>query len=126
MDEPISPPAEAVAAAKDFGVDMRTHKSRQMNYKQMETFDMIFVMEAWQYKYLRKLFIEFKNKIFLLPLLETDRSIKRNSYSKYNIKDPYGKGASEFNECYKRIESCIDSLFLFSEKAKIITKGPTR
>jgi protein-tyrosine phosphatase len=116
VDEPISPPVEAIAAANEFRVDMGTHKSRRMSYKLMETVDMILVMEAWQYKYLRKLFMEFDDKIFLLPLLEEENRRIVGSYSKYNIRDPYGKSVPEFIECYNRIEYCTDRLFSMIRK----------
>lgn len=111
VDQPKPPPDEAITAAKHFGINISEHRSRSLTYALMESFDVIAVMEAWQYRYLKKIFQEFKDKIYLLPLFENRNHRKRgDKYSHYNIKDPYGKSVSEFIECYERITKCLDQL----------------
>lgn len=112
VDHPKPPPVEAINAAKEFGINLDEHRSRGLTYALMESFDVIVVMEEKQRTYLKKIFQEFREKIFLLPLFEKNNDRKRGDmYLLYNIKDPYGKGASEFHECYERIKSCMDKLF---------------
>ena len=111
VNKPIGPPEEAIIAARKYDVDIHNRKSRQLDYALMESSDLVAVMEACQYKYLRKLFLEYQDKIFLLPLIETRNKNYYDEYSQYNIKDPYGKAIPEFIECYNRIERCIDILF---------------
>lgn len=111
VDHPIPPPKEAIFSATNFGIELRDHKSRQINCKLMESYDMITVMETWQYTYLKKKYRKFKNKIFLLPLFEKSPRMSLGSYYIHNIKDPYGKNIIEYDECYNRIENCIAGLF---------------
>ena len=108
---PKKPPSEAIASAKKFGIDLHEHKSRQINYHLLESYDMIIAMETGQYKFLRKLFVEFEKKIYLLPLFYIEKGQGLSAYHKYNIQDPYGRNLSDFNECFNRIERCISVLF---------------
>jgi protein-tyrosine phosphatase len=110
VKSPQVPPHEAVIAANDFGIDLQGHKSKSINYRMMESNDLIVVMEVWQYKYLNKLFAEFNDKIFLLPLFGNNTE-SLNNYSVYNIKDPYGKSQDDYNKCFDRIRCCIEGLF---------------
>ena len=109
--EQKSSPADAINAAESFGVELKDHMSRSINYSIVESYDMVFVMETWQYKYLRKLFSEYTNKIFLLPLFTDKEYDLFDAYNKYNIRDPYGKGMNEFLDCFHRIDKCICNLF---------------
>ena len=111
VDIPKLPPADAIIAAKSFGVNLQDHKSRKISYSLLESSDMIIAMETWQYMFLRKMFKKIRDKIFLLPLLENINRNSENKYNIYNIKDPYGRSLEEFIECYKRIESCLEGLF---------------
>ena len=110
VGSPQAPPVEGVIAAYNYGVNLQDHKSRSINYRMMESFDLIVAMEVCQYKYLNKLFAEFKDKIFLLPLFDNNIELL-NQYSIYNIKDPYGKSQDEFIKCFDRIKHCIEGLF---------------
>ena len=109
VESPQPPPVDAVIAANVFGVDMKFYKSKSINYRMIESTDLIVAMEVWQYRYLNKLFVEFKEKIFLLPVF--DNNTKRmDKYSIYNIKDPYGKSQKDYNACFSRIKCCIEGL----------------
>ena len=106
------PPIESVNAANNFGIDLKSHRTRLINYRMIESFDLIVAMEAWQYNYLRNLFVEYRNRIFLLPLIGNNNiNDKMSWYYKYNIIDPYGKPPSEYIKCYNRIIQHIDILF---------------
>jgi len=105
-----SPPLEAIISAREFGVSLDDHASRKIQYCMIESYDMVIAMEAWQYKYLRKMFLEFRNKIFLLPLFGIKNNKSKSKYDNFNIKDPFGKDILNYNECFKKIEVCIDRL----------------
>ena len=111
VEDPKTPPIEAIASARNFGINLHDHMSRKINYMLMESYDVITVMETWQYNHLKEIFSKFRNKIFLLPLFETKSQISMGAYYKYNIKDPYGKNITEYDECYRRIGKCIEGLF---------------
>lgn len=109
VESPQVPPVEAVIAANDFGIDLQGHTSKSINYRMIESFDLIVAMEVWQFKYLNKLFAEFREKIFLLPLFDKNTELLSN-YSIYNLKDPYGKNQDEYNKCFYRIKCCVEGL----------------
>ena len=104
-------PSEAVLAAKEFGVDLQHHLSRHIELGMVESFDMILAMEARQYRYLKNTFSRFQEKIFLLPLFETDLSYGSDRIHLFNIEDPYDKPLDVFLNCYKRIKICLEGLF---------------
>ena len=110
VDEPETSPPEAVLSAKNFRIDLLQHKSKPVNYALMESYDMIVTMEMWQQKYMKKLYLEFADKVYLLPLFDRDTAYSMNFYYKYNIQDPYGENILEFNRCFERIERCTSIL----------------
>jgi protein-tyrosine phosphatase len=110
VDEPETSPTEAVLSAENFGIDLRQHRSKPVSYVLMESYDMIVTMETWQHKHMKKLFLEFSDKIYLLPLFDCDTAYPVNFYNKYNIQDPYGKNILEFNRSFERIERCTTIL----------------
>lgn len=109
VESPKEPPVEAVIAANNIGIDLQGHKSKSINYQMIESYDLIVAMEVWQYRYLNKLFAEYKEKIFLLPLFDKNTKFL-NNYSIYNIKDPYGKSQNDYKKCFDRIKCCIEGL----------------
>ena len=110
VEYPKSPPLEAIISAKEFGVSLDDHSSRNIEYSMIESYDMVIAMEAWQYKYLRKMFLEFEDKIFLLPLFGINNIKSESKYNNFNIKDPFGKCISNYNDCFKKIEMYIEIL----------------
>lgn len=110
VDKPETPPPEAILSAKNFEIDLLQHKSKPVDYSMMESYDMIVTMETWQQKHMKKLFLEFADKVYLLPLFDRDTAYTMNFHYKYNIQDPYGKNILEFNRCFERIEKCTSIL----------------
>ena len=102
-----SSPVEAIEAAKYYKVDLIGHLSRRLDKTMMEYFDVILVMDVWQYIYMNRVHPGVRNKIFLLPLFGDNPIVPNDKYNLYNIKDPYGKSLSEFSECYKKIVNCL-------------------
>jgi len=102
------PPENAVDAARDFGIDLTGHFPRQISYDMVASHDMVVSMEAWQHLGLGKLFAEFSEKCFLLPLF--DRHGERGAYDRYNVQDPYGRSRDEFAKCYHCIHQDIENM----------------
>jgi len=111
VSRPLPPPKEAVLAAKSFGLQLNGHKSRRLTQDMVQRFDMIIVMESWQFQALRKAFPSHHDKIFLLPLFDVTGWTKLGHFFRYNIQDPYGQGPAEFSGCFQRIKSCVEGLF---------------
>jgi len=106
--KPIPPPDNAVIAAKQFALDLESHRSQLITLTLVESYDMIIAMEVWQYEHLQSLFPRYHEKLFLLPLLDRTGSGKEQGYEAFNIPDPYGGPASAFDKCFKRISQSIE------------------
>ena len=108
---PAPSPSEAVLAAKQFEVDLGSHRSREIEFDMVKSYKMVLAMEAGQFRYLKKIFPLFQDKIFLLPLFEPDHQPGVDRYTDFNIEDPYEKSMDVFLECYTRIKICLEGLF---------------
>lgn len=91
---------EAVEAAKTYGIDLSTHRSKMVDEYLIERADIIYVFDEENYEYIIKNFLYVKNKIFLLSFLSTKTFI--------NIKDPYNYGIDHYYETYKIIKEHLD------------------
>ena len=107
----LASPHEVLEISEKFGVNLNAHKSNRITGRSAECSDMIIAMESWQVIRLRELFPLHGDKIFLLPLFERNTRKWRWSYERYNILDPYGKPMPYFQECFHRIERCINELY---------------
>ena len=108
VESPMQPTATAIDAAIQYGVDLKDHLSKSISYNMMESYDMILTMESWQQIYLNKLFAEFSDKIFLLPLFRNNKNM--DTYHIYNIQDPFGRTKDDFMNCYEHIKNSIEDL----------------
>jgi protein-tyrosine-phosphatase len=121
VSKALPPPAEAVIAARRFGIILDGHKSRRMTEELAASHDMIIAMQTWHFKVLRESFPRFQHKIFLLPLLDKKNGTALRTYDRYNISDPYGNPVDIFHECFLRIENCL--LSLYTEIDRRMAKG---
>jgi len=103
-------PDDAILAANRFGVDLRAHRSRVVDARLLERFDAAFVMEAWQYRHMKRYFPGFREKIFLLPLFDGEEAAREGHYQAFHIEDPFGKPIEQFHRCFQRIERCVDAM----------------
>lgn len=115
VPKPTSSPDDAIQAAKPYGIHLENHRSQSISLELVESYDMIIAMEAWQYVDLQSSFGLYRDKLFLLPLLDSNRPVKRRGYAAFNIQDPYGGPPSAFEECFKRISICCKSVFVRSQ-----------
>lgn len=111
VESPRFPPKEAIEVARNFGVNLESHRSRPLKYDLIESYDMIVGMEAWHVRFMRNLFMEYQEKIFLLPVFEHRAKRFSDPYSIYNIQDPYNRDISDFEKCFERIEKSLDGFF---------------
>jgi protein-tyrosine phosphatase len=110
VNSPESPPAEAICAAKRFGIDHHDHQAKMLVPAMMEKVDMIFAVEVSHLELLRRIYPQFYGKIYLLPLFEGRMPEKRGSYYRYNIEDPYGRSVDHYIFCFERIQKCIEGI----------------
>ncbi len=102
-------PENAVMAASNFDVMLREHQPKKLNHAMVKNADMIFGMEAKHVRAMRNNYPEYKQKFFLLALLDNEGS-RLKGYQKYNIEDPYGKHIDVFEKCFRRIEKCVTEI----------------
>ncbi len=107
---PLPSPANAVEAARAFGIRLDGHRSKGVTPELMESYDMVLAMEPWQLQTLREGYPQFMDKVFLLSLFGGPGGL-RGSYDIYNIRDPYGGSVDTFHACFSRIETCLKGLF---------------
>ena len=106
---PERSPAQAIGAARVFGVDLGNHVSQDFDFETADSTDLIVAMEASHVRLVKRQYPALSHKLFLLPLLETDWPPK-TGYLKYNIPDPYGNDIEGFKACYQRITLALDSM----------------
>ena len=111
VEQPQGCPRETLVAAERFGIDLSGHRSRGIDQGLVAEADMVFAMEAWQLRRLRKIFPRQKEKMFLLPLFDGNPPERSDTYRLLNIRDPYGRAAGDFNECFERIDACLKGIF---------------
>lgn len=107
----LPPPQEAIIAAWEFEVTLDGHQSKRIDRKMIRPFDMMIAMEVRQLMVLKRLFPQWKDRLFLLPLFDKDSRNAEDCFSVYNIKDPFGEDLAQFRACYGRIEKCLTGLF---------------
>jgi protein-tyrosine-phosphatase len=98
--------------AENFGCDLKNHVSRHITPDIASSVDLIVCMETWHVAFLRDLFPKMENKMVLLSRFEKNRASSMLSYSNDNILDPYGKTIPHYQECFQRIDRCIQGLLL--------------
>jgi protein-tyrosine phosphatase len=107
VTEPEESPEEAVHAGRSLGIHLRDHRSVRISASMIEAADMVFAMEVWQLKELRRRFPAYRQRFFLLPLFGNPQA---RGYGRYNIRDPYGKSKAEFSRCFQNIRECLHNL----------------
>ena len=95
-------PDAAAAAARRFGIDLATHRSRVLTEAEAAAADLIFVFERRHAEALKARFPRVSKKIHLFGALDPAGS--------FEIEDPYGGTVEQFANCYGRIRKIARSL----------------
>jgi protein-tyrosine-phosphatase/predicted ATP-grasp superfamily ATP-dependent carboligase len=89
------PPAEAIAAAAIWNVDLTAHHSRVVSPELVAGSDAIFVFDHSNYTRMVTLFPGVKDRVHLLGALDASGSLV--------VADPWGRGPDAFAVTYRRI-----------------------
>jgi protein-tyrosine phosphatase len=100
-------PPEAVQAASAHGLPMGDHVPARLTGALIQESDLVVVMEADQIDVVGALYPESRGKLWLLPFLDPSPA---STYERYNLADPFGRSADEFDYCYDRIERSVREL----------------
>lgn len=105
VEQGLFSPHEALCVAKEFELDLESHRSKGLASCNLHDADLILPMEFRQYLLLRGMFPGKQSKIRLLRDFAPwpDRLL-------CNIYDPYGAGEDEYRRCFKRIQRAVDGL----------------
>jgi protein-tyrosine-phosphatase len=91
--------AEAVYAAKNYGVDLSGHRSRVVSDALIQESDVIFVFDEENLQHILTSYPESRDKVwFLSAVTQTGPAI---------IADPYGKDLAAYEEVYEEIAGNI-------------------
>ena len=105
VDQGIFSPPEAVKIAKDYQLDLESHRSKGLASLDVTNADLIIPMEYRQYLQLKALYPAQTGKIHLLS-----RFAPWPERLFCNINDPYGAGVKEFRRCFRRIIRALEGL----------------
>lgn len=78
------------------GIDISTHRARQMSVEHLHQAELVLVMEAWQQNAIAQHFPQVRGKVYRL-----------GHWGKFDIKDPYRKPRAVFEETLANIERGI-------------------
>lgn len=95
------PPPEAVAVARERGIDLTPHRSQLISPDQLLEADVVVVMDQQQ----RRRLVEWRPKLAGHVLLLGDldpEPVKRRA-----VPDPVDKPMEVFRSCYDRVDRCI-------------------
>ncbi len=96
----LSPP-EAVAAAREFGVDLSEHRSRRLTAGTVRRADVVFTFDERNRRAVLSLCPDAREKVHRLGVLADGGAPE--------IRDPLGGSVAEFQRAYSRIAAAIEA-----------------
>jgi len=96
-------PAVAQLAGERFGIDLREHSSTVLNSALVCWAGVVVCMDFRNYDELRRTYPELRSKLFLLAPFAPGST-------NFQIADPWGESASEFQNCYLQIVASLDGM----------------
>jgi protein-tyrosine phosphatase len=104
--------SQALASARERGVDLSSHRSRLLNAAMLERADLIIVMEPRQARLLASTFGVSPEHVVVAGDLDSDAAEPRM------IVDPWGRDAGMYAATFARLERCALQLLLLLPPAK--------
>ncbi|MBA2419530.1 MAG: low molecular weight protein arginine phosphatase [Thermoleophilaceae bacterium] len=95
-------PAEAIAAAHPFGVDLRTHRSQVLSREMLQQADAVYVFDHANRRALVSEQPNCAQRVHWLGALSDDGPL--------SISDPFGGPASEYELVYRQIAQAIEAV----------------
>jgi protein-tyrosine phosphatase len=87
----------AIEVMNEHGIDMNSHRARQLTADIVKQNELILVMEKWQQEEVERLYPFAKGRVHLL-----------GKWGGVEIADPYKKPKENFIEAYNRIERACE------------------
>ncbi len=96
---------EAIAVAREFGVDLSTHRARSTQVEELLAADLILPMsEGHKAELIRML------ELYAKPQIRVLGEFHPGKLSNPNIPDPIGMGMDQYRRCYQLIQECVEGL----------------
>jgi protein-tyrosine phosphatase len=99
-----SSPTQALATAKEHGIDLTDHRSRLINIRELEAADLVVVMDSRQRQAIQNLLDPKPVEPLVLGDLDPLNTGRRT------IADPWGRETEVFVDSYERIARCVQEL----------------
>ncbi len=103
-DQGNTSPNEAIKEAKNWNIDLSSHKPKRISSNMVDTHTLLIGMHFIHFKQLNKLYPEFKDMIYLF------KHFARMKFLFIDLSDPYNPGQEVFHQCFSEINICIDGL----------------
>lgn len=94
----------AVDLMRESGLDIRSHRARQLLSWMPAASDLVLVMDSFQQRHLEQRFASLHGRIYRLGELSTTS----HSGTGFDIPDPYLKGRESFKESLRLIEASVE------------------
>ena len=85
------------------GLDVVDHRSQQVNGTHLSQSNLLLAMEAEQVSYLKNVYSEYSDKIFILT--------GYNGGAERDVHDPYGENEEAYKKIFDEIDNEIDRVF---------------
>lgn len=95
-----APTEFAVIAARENGIDIKSHKARPLNRTLIGRSRVIFCMETSQVEWVLGMDVSASPRVFNLADFSGQRNLKQ-------IQDPYGCSLRDFRQCFRDMDLCI-------------------
>ena len=103
----MQPTRETLLVLHDIGVDATAHRARMLTTQMVESADLIFVMEQFQWDEVTRRFPSFRSKAHLL---KTYGLSAPDPEANPNIPDPIGKPLEVYEVCFTDIREAVERI----------------
>ncbi len=105
-----SSPEAAVAAAREFGVDLADHRSQCVDETLLRESDLVLLMDAWNYWYLKRDYPDALEKAYFVRSFDAS--------PEFEIEDPYDADQATFRRVYGEVTGGVDAFLAAVEDEK--------
>ena len=97
-------PSDAIAAAREHGVELADHRSKRVTREQFAASDLVVLMDAYNYRQLRREFPSVEPKSYFL------KAFAPSAMDGFEVSDPYDADRAEFRRVYDEVTTAADGL----------------
>lgn len=99
-----SSPEPAIEAAREYDVALSDHRAKRTTREMVETSDLIFVMDMYNYHDMKHEFADAMEKVYFL------KPAGGGDTRRFEISDPHNDGIAAFRAAYGEVTDAIDGV----------------